>query len=345
MSALDLDRVSVDLGRFRALDAVSLSLRAGSRLAVVGASGSGKSTMLRAIAGLLDVSDGTISVDGSAVAGAGRMTPAHRRGIGYVPQDGALFPHLTVERNIRFGLRRGPGRARRIAETAELVGLEPGLLGRFPHELSGGQQQRVALARALAVRPRMVLLDEPFSALDTGLRERARQAVVDVLEAGGITAVLVTHDQDEALTFGDAIGVLDRGRLAQAGSPDEVFDDPATADVAAFLGPACFLAGEGAGEVVETAFGSVPLRRRHGSGVHVRVMLRPHQLVVAQETDAAPARVRSLTRHGAVLALEVEAARTGERVHLEVPVDRLPGIGVGHAVSVAVGGTGVGYAD
>nr|WP_157741133.1 ABC transporter ATP-binding protein [Jiangella sp. DSM 45060] len=230
MTTLSLTGVAKSFGRVEVLRDVSLTVPAGTRTAVVGASGSGKSTLLRLIAGFERADSGSIGLGSTTLAAPGRFVAAHRRGIGYVAQDGALFPHLTVEQNVRFGLprrRRDPGRVR---EVMELASLDPELAGRYPHQLSGGQQQRVALARALAPRPAVVLLDEPFSALDTGLREQTRQAVIDALEASGVTTVLVTHDHDEALSFGGQIAVIAAGRLVQSGAPAAVFDNPVSTD-------------------------------------------------------------------------------------------------------------------
>ncbi len=343
MSRVEVSAVTVRLGTVTALDGVSFAVDSGSRLAVVGASGSGKSTLLRAIAGLIPIGAGSIALDGRVVSGPGTMVPAHRRGVGYVPQDGALFPHLTVERNIRFGVRRGTDRAARVRETAALVGLEPGLLRRYPDELSGGQQQRVALARALAARPAMIVLDEPFSALDTGLRERARAAVTDALQASGVTGILVTHDQDEALAFGDAIGVLDHGRLVQLGPAQAVFDDPVSPRIAAFLGAACFVAGRAHGDVADTALGPVPLRRNHAVGDGCLVMLRPNQFVLERPSPSAEAHVEAVVRRGATLRVSLALPGGGEQIEVEVSASGHDHLGPGDAVGVRVIGSGVGY--
>lgn len=344
MTALWLEHVTVRLGAVMAVDDVSLSMESGSRLAVVGASGSGKSTLLRAVAGLGRIDGGVIRIGDRTVADTRTMIAAHRRGVGYVPQDGALFPHLTVERNIRFGLPRGAAGTARARETAELVGLDAPLLGRYPHELSGGQQQRVALARALAVRPTMIVLDEPFSALDTALRERARRAVIDVLDATGVTAVLVTHDQDEALTFGDAIGILDAGRLVQSGASQDVFDRPATPEIAAFLGDACFLAAEISDEAAITAVGTVALRARFADAGAPRVLLRPSQFAIDDSADAAAAEVRGIERRGPLVRLTLRVSRSGDELVFDVPAAAHPGITAGDVLGIRITGTGVAYA-
>jgi iron(III) transport system ATP-binding protein len=193
------------------------------------------------IAGFEYPDQGSISLNGKTFAADGRALPAHLRGIGYVAQDGALFPHLTVADNIGFGLTlKGQERTRRIAELVE-VALDAAMLSRWPHELSGGQQQRIALARALAQQPQLMLLDEPFSALDTGLRAAMRKMVAQLLGEAGITAILVTHDQAEALSFADQLAVMRQGRLVQAGSPQQLYSQPVDEATALFLGEAVIL--------------------------------------------------------------------------------------------------------
>jgi iron(III) transport system ATP-binding protein len=201
MSDVVLRDVSRSFGEVRAVAGFDLDVPAGGRLAIVGPSASGKTTVLRLIAGFEAPDSGTIAIGGTLVAGEGRMVPAHQRRVGYVAQDGALFPHLSVGGNIAFGLPRTPGRPGRVAELLQLVSLDPAIASRRPDQLSGGQQQRVALARALAVRPAVMLLDEPFSALDAELRVETREAVSRLLADAGITTILVTHDPDDAATF------------------------------------------------------------------------------------------------------------------------------------------------
>ncbi|MBU4464614.1 MAG: ABC transporter ATP-binding protein, partial [Actinobacteria bacterium] len=276
MTALQLDGVCKSLGGAPVLTGVSLRVPAGTRTAIVGASGSGKSTLLRLIAGFETPDAGAITLGDVVVAGGPAPVPAHRRGVGYVAQDGALFPHLTVARNIRFGLpSRGDRAARdaRVREVAELVALDPALLERYPHELSGGQQQRVALARALAPEPAIILLDEPFSSLDTGLRAQTRQAVIEALERSGVTTILVTHDQEEALSFGQQIAVIVAGEIVQAGPPAEVFDDPVTEATGLFLGEAIVLDAEVSNAVAHCALGALEVRhdRRAPGASAVRV--------------------------------------------------------------------------
>jgi iron(III) transport system ATP-binding protein len=212
--------------------------------------------------------------------------PAHKRGIGIVSQDGALFPHLSVAENIGFGFERAaPDREKRIRDLLEMVELENSMLDRRPHQLSGGQQQRVALARALGRRPRLMLLDEPFSALDTGLRENMRKAVARVLQTAGITAVLVTHDQGEALSFADQVAVLREGRLVQAGTPQTLYLKPRDRETALFLGDAVMLPAIIRNGFADCALGSVPVEGAYQG--KAEIMLRPEQIrVVVDEANA-----------------------------------------------------------
>ena len=229
MTAISIDRVTKSFGPLCAVDAFTLDVDAGTRTAIVGPSGSGKTTVLRLVAGFERPDDGSIAINGTLVCGAGSTeVPAHRRGVGYVAQDGALFPHLTVGGNVGFALPRGSGRDREITALLELVALDPAIATRRPDQLSGGQQQRVALARAMALRPDIILLDEPFSALDAELRVETRDAVSSVLRQAGVTAILVTHDPDDARAFADQVAVMRAGRLVATGTPEEVYVTVAT---------------------------------------------------------------------------------------------------------------------
>ena len=250
---------------------VDLVVREGTLTAILGASGSGKTTLLRLIIGFIAPDHGTIEVDGSVVAAAGGAHVApDKREIGYVAQEGALFPHLTVAENVAFGLPRGERRnGSRTNEALDLVGLGSGYAARRPHELSGGEQRRVGLARALAPKPRIVLLDEPFSGLDAHLRAETREAVTQALAAEGATAVLVTHDQAEALSMGREVAVLRSGRLAQTATPTVLYRDPVDLDVARFVGDAVIVPGTARSGVVECVLGrlSTPSPRRwQGAG-------------------------------------------------------------------------------
>ncbi|MER7072361.1 ABC transporter ATP-binding protein [Terrabacter sp. NPDC000476] len=274
-------------GAQEVLRGVTLGVEPGSTTAIVGPSGSGKTTLLRLIAGFERPDSGSVRLSGQPVAGDGAWVPAHHRNVGYVAQDGALFPHLTVGQNIAFGLVGGAvgggRRARaRVDELLEMVSLDRALASRRPHEVSGGQQQRVALARALAREPQLMLLDESFSALDAGLRVATRRTVAAVLGAAGITTVLVTHDQAEALSFADQVAVMRGGTLAQVDSPLEVYTRPVDRATAEFLGDAVMLEAWVDGDRATCSLGAVPLAPTTHRG-RVQLMLRPEQIRVDPE--------------------------------------------------------------
>jgi iron(III) transport system ATP-binding protein len=262
MTQLAVAGLDKSFGAHQVLSGLDLEVPAGSLTAILGPSGSGKTTLLRVLAGFEHADAGTVRI-GSAVAdGPGVFLPPERRRIGYVPQEGSLFPHLTVGANVAFGLnRRKWGRERRskrCADLLEAVGLG-GLDRRYPHQLSGGQQQRVALARALAIAPEVVLLDEPFASLDANLRASVRADVQQLLKESGTTAVLVTHDQDEALSTADRVAVLRDGGIAQCAAPQELYSCPVDADMARFIGEANLISGTLDGSSVQTLLGRLPV--------------------------------------------------------------------------------------
>jgi iron(III) transport system ATP-binding protein len=274
------------------LRGLNLDVPAGSLTAVLGLSGCGKTTLLRVIAGFERAQAGRVSLGPRTLDDGRTYVPPERRGIGYVPQEGALFPHLTVRANVGFGLSREERRGSAVAELLEMVGLAP-LAERYPHQLSGGEQQRVALARALARRPEVVLLDEPFSSLDASLRTRVREEVQTLLRTQGVTTVLVTHDQEEALSLADTVAVLREGTIVQVGPPDQLYTRPADVELARFLGTVNLIAADFAQGVARTALGELALRAdpatqappRAGRGT---VMVRPEQLEV-HPRGSAPA--------------------------------------------------------
>jgi iron(III) transport system ATP-binding protein len=269
--------ISKRFGDVLAVDEVSISVAKGEFLAILGPSGCGKTTLLRLIAGFERPDSGGIEIDGRPVAGPRRNVPPEGRRIGMVFQESALFPHLDVAGNIGFGLSRR-GRDARVAELVALVGLA-GLHRRMPHELSGGQQQRVALARALAPDPALVLLDEPFSALDATLRSQLRGEVREILRAAGATAVFVTHDQGEALEISDRVAVMRAGRIEQVSTPDELYLRPINRFVAGFVGEANLLPGEVRDGEVSTIVGRFRAENLGLSdGTLAEVLLRPEQL-------------------------------------------------------------------
>jgi iron(III) transport system ATP-binding protein len=284
MKDLRIHGVAKSFSGQRVLGGVDLTVPHGSFTAILGASGSGKTTLLRIVAGFERPDQGQITLGEEIVDDARhRFIPSEQRRIGYVPQEGALFPHLNVGRNIAFGLARGPDRKARVRELIELVGLS-GLGRRYPHQLSGGQQQRVALARALAITPEVVLLDEPFSSLDAALRASVRADVLQVLREAGTTSVLVTHDQDEALSMADQVAVLRSGAIAQLDTPTRLYGHPRDAELAMFLGESNVLDGEVRDGVVATGLGRLAVREWSGpaGGGAAKVMVRPEQIALGE---------------------------------------------------------------
>jgi iron(III) transport system ATP-binding protein len=266
------------------LAGVNLSVPAGSLVAVLGLSGCGKTTLLRAIAGFERVQRGRIALGTHTLDDGHRIyVPPERRGIGYVPQEGALFPNLNVQANVAFGLSRAQRRTDVVRELLELVGLVP-LARRYPHQLSGGEQQRVALARALARRPEVLLLDEPFSSLDASLRATVREEVSTLLRRQGATTVLVTHDQEEALSLADSVAVLRDGTIVQQGTPAELYSTPVDARLASFLGAANLVEARFEDGWAHTMLGRLLLRpdpARAPALKHGVVIVRPEQLRVS----------------------------------------------------------------
>ena len=286
---LQLDAISQRYARQTVVDQLSFSLQRGEIGCLLGGSGCGKTTVLRCIAGFETLSAGRIVLDGQLLADARLHTPAHTRQIGMVFQDYGLFPHLTVAGNIGFGLSAlaRDEQAQRVSDMLALVGLT-GLADSYPHELSGGQQQRVALARALAPRPRLLLLDEPFSNLDVALRERLGQEVRDILKAAGATAILVTHDQNEAFAMADKVGVMDQGRIMQWDTPYNLYHQPANRTVANFIGQGVLLPGVVCADAcIQIELGEACSVRPHGfaAGTPVEVLLRPDDVI---HDDSSP---------------------------------------------------------
>lgn len=280
----------------RVLDEVSLDIEPGEVLSLLGPSGCGKTTLLRLIAGLERVDAGDIAIDGEVVSSPTRHSRPEARHVGMVFQDWALFPHLTVGDNVAYGLARDQRRSGRVAETLSLVGLA-GLADRMPGTLSGGQQQRVALARALAPRPRALLLDEPFSNLDTVLRVQVRTEVHRLLREVGITAVFVTHDQEEAFVLGDRVAVMNGGVIEQHARPVDIYEHPASRWVADFVGEANLVRAVGQGGTAHTPIGIVALCGEHHGDIEV--VVRPEHLVLEPSVgDEATAAVELVEYYG-----------------------------------------------
>ncbi|MDG2497097.1 MAG: ABC transporter ATP-binding protein [Aquiluna sp.] len=263
MAGLNLLALTKHFGDLKVLTAVDLEVKDREFVAVLGSSGAGKSTLLRLIAGFEKPDSGSIQLDGLEISNSDTVLVPEKRSIGIVPQDAALFPHLTVSQNIGFGLAglTAKDRAARVLDLLKLVELED-FRDTKPDKLSGGQAQRVALARALAPRPKLVLMDEPFSALDAELRTRLRLDVKAILKAEGATAILVTHDQEEALSLADRVAVLRNGKIVQVGSPTEIYNSPADIGIATFLGDSVLIDGKVVAGKLVTALGSLtPLNR------------------------------------------------------------------------------------
>ena len=313
MTSVSIRGLCASYGPVEVLVDLSMDVPSGSLTAVLGASGSGKTTLLRTLAGFLRPTAGEVTFGDTEVVGPHTWVPPEKRRVGIVPQEGALFPHLSVAGNIGYGLFRKDKATERVKEMLDLVGLQ-GIENARPMELSGGQQQRVALARALAPAPEVVLLDEPFTALDAGLRSRLRDDVREVLRQVGTTAILVTHDQKEALSTADQVAVLRDGRLVQMATPQELYAHPADLEVARFVGSVVELPvlATDAERGVRTAIGWVPvsdlpLRSLDSSDVAV---LRPEQLIVTdadgtESGDSALVVHRSFHGHDCVITLEL----------------------------------------
>jgi iron(III) transport system ATP-binding protein len=283
-TVLELEDVSKSYGTESVIDGLSLSVREGEILTLLGPSGCGKTTTLRLIAGLERPDGGGIRVNGERVSGDGSFVVPEQRGVGVVFQEFALFPHMTAAENVAFGLTDmdDAETADRVDEMLDLVDLQSHR-DAHPDELSGGQQQRIALARSLAPEPKILLLDEPFSNLDVDLRVEMREEVRRILKEAGVTAVSVTHDQEEAMSISDRVAVMSEGHLEQVGRPEQVFQHPESRFVAGFLGHASFLSGYVHGDEVETGVGSVDRSRIHGlageyDGSRIDVLVRPDDI-------------------------------------------------------------------
>jgi iron(III) transport system ATP-binding protein len=348
-AALELASVSKRYGAVAAAHEVCLTAQPGELVTLIGPSGCGKSTTLRLVAGLERPDSGTIRIAGEEVAGRRCWVPPERRRVGLVFQDHALFPHLTVARNVAFGIAK-LGRAeqrRRVGEVLDLVRLAD-LAARYPHELSGGEQQRVALARALAPRPAVVLLDEPFSSLDETLRAQVRAETVGALRETGTTAMLVTHDQTEALSLGDRVVVMRDGLVEQADTPQRVFEAPATRFVASFMGDADFLPAHVHNALLTCEIGVVSTVPGWGSSHEdVDVVLRPHEVALTPD-DASPARVAAVEYQGAFVLHTVRLAsgrtlRSWQAHSVRYPVGTRVSVSVvaGLAPTLLVGDTAV----
>jgi iron(III) transport system ATP-binding protein len=340
MTVLTVRGLGKRFGATVALADLDLDVAQGSRTAVVGPSGSGKTTLLRLIAGFETPDSGEIRLGGQMLANANEGVPAHGRNIGLVMQEGALFPHLSIVENIRFGIRDQRDGHTRALELMDLVELDRTMADRQPHQLSGGQQQRVALARALARRPRLMLLDEPFSALDTGLREQLRQATAQILAEAGVATLLVTHDRDEAMSFADQLVVLREGRLVQAGHPRDLYLAPVDAATAGFLGPAIVVDADITDGMATSVLGTLPVSGP-AQASRLPIMVRPEQVRLAQVEANVPGpvwTVRSVLHVGALSRVSLEQADTSNATTLEFETSAVPGLEAGARVTLAIEG-------
>lgn len=335
MSSLEISHLKVSLGNRLILDDLSFSLAEGQIAALLGPSGCGKTTLLRSIAGLIQPSDGTIRFGKQLVSLSSLVMPSHKRKIGYVPQEGALFPHLNVADNISFGLDRAVFTKDQIRQTVKemlnLIGLQ-GFENRMPNQLSGGQQTRVALARALAIKPAIVLLDEPFSALDAALRGDLRADVIDLLRKSNTTAILVTHDREEALVSADVVALMRDGQIIQQGSPEAVYGQPISPAIAISTGDALVL------DASKLADGSTSYLFNQSNGAVVetgQIVIRPEEIKIDRTMSATSTkgRISKIDYYGHDAMVTIDIAGNSLKVRIPGPFDYTVGeeVGLEHA--------------
>jgi len=341
---LEIQAINKTFGKVEALKNVSLNLETGKMLAVLGPSGCGKTTLLRSIAGFETPDSGIIKIDGETVFGPQVNIKPERRHIGYVPQDGVLFPHLSAAQNVSFGLPRALRNSGRVDEMLELVGMG-GLGNRMPNELSGGQQQRIALARALAPSPSLILMDEPFSALDAGLRAALREDVVNSLAYTNATAIIVTHDQEEALSMADLVAVMRNGECVQVDDPVSLYKRPADMDIARFVGEATILQAPVMDGQVHTPFGQLPVACASLCGCQdAYVVIRPEQFIIGQPNEQVCGKVVRTVFYGhdAIVCLKMDNPTGMENIH--VRVSGTEQFTPGEAVGLSIDGEVMAYA-
>ena len=326
MTSLSVSHLTVNFGSRTVISDLSFELRQGEIASLLGPSGCGKTTLLRAIAGLIQPASGAIRFGSQLVGVSSVVLPPHKRGTGYVPQQGALFPHLTVAKNIAFGLDKNTYTKSEIADiTHEMIGLigMKGMESRLPSQLSGGQQTRVALARALAIKPKLILLDEPFSALDAVLRDELRTEVVGLLRELGSTAILVTHDREEALVSSDRVILMRDGKVAQNGTPEEVYEAPISPEIAASTGDVLILPAQQSG----TGATFYPLSLAGAASIGSEtgyVVIRPEEIRVSKSADMGVE--GSLIHidyygHDAMLTVSVAQSSTPIKARVAGPAD------------------------
>ena len=335
MSSLEISHLKVSLGNRLILDDLSFSLAEGQIAALLGPSGCGKTTLLRSIAGLIQPSDGTIRFGKQLVSLSSLVMPSHKRKIGYVPQEGALFPHLSVADNIAFGLDRSVFTKDQIRQTTKemlsLIGLQ-GYESRMPNQLSGGQQTRVALARALAIKPAIILLDEPFSALDEALRDDLRSDVINLLRASKTTAILVTHDREEALVSADVVALMRAGKIVQQGSPEAVYSKPISPAIAVSTGDALVLDAQRLADgSTSYLFNPAAVGASSESG---QIVIRPEEISLDRRLSvkSPKGRISKIDYYGHDAMVTVEVAGQFIKVRIPGPFDFVVGeeVGVHH---------------
>ena len=326
MTSLSVSHLTVNFGSRTVISDLSFELRQGEIASLLGPSGCGKTTLLRAIAGLIQPTSGAIRFGSQLVGVSSVVLPPHKRGTGYVPQQGALFPHLSVAKNIAFGLDKNKYTKSEITDiTREMIGLigMKGMEERLPSQLSGGQQTRVALARALAIKPKLILLDEPFSALDAVLRDELRTEVVGLLRELGSTAILVTHDREEALVSSDRVILMRDGKVAQNGTPEEVYEAPISPEIAASTGDVLILPAQQSGSGATL----YPLSLEGGANTGSEtgyVVIRPEEIRVSTSADMGVE--GSLIHidyygHDAMLTVSVAQSATPIKARVAGPAD------------------------
>lgn len=333
MASIEIKNLDVSLGNKKVLDNLSFNLGSGQIAALLGPSGCGKTTLLRAIAGLLQPSAGTIRFDKQLVSLSSLVLPAHKRKIGYVPQDGALFPHLNVEENIAFGIDKSSLTKMQIKQIVkemlaliDLVGFEK----RVPNQLSGGQQTRVALARALAVKPAMILLDEPFSALDAQLRIDLRADVIKLLRSQNTTAILVTHDREEALVSADLLALMQNGRIIQQGPPEQVYSSPNSATTAISTGDALVLKARKFSDG-KTDYLFAPIKLSSSDLETGEVVIRPEEIKISADVTLGmiTGQINKIDYYGHDAMISINVADNLLQVRIPGPLDFKVGQKVG----------------
>lgn len=314
-SKLLINGVSKSFSGQKVLSNLSLEIQEKKLVTILGSSGGGKTTLLRLIAGFENVDSGEISINGRVVSSPNTLTPPNKRNVGYVPQDASLFSHLSVSKNIEFGLHQftSSAKQKRADQLLELIDLQD-FANAMPSELSGGQQQRVAIARALAPNPDVILLDEPFAALDAQLRNRLRDDVKSILLGANATAIMVTHDQEEALSIADKVAILRDGKIAQFGSPNEIYSAPLDVRLAQFLGDAVVLTGRIENGKVQTSLGELIPTKQFSESVSGLVAIRPENLYLQPDINGEGKVIaRQYFGHDAVVEVQTKGVSVKAR--------------------------------